>query len=185
MKMNEITEGFWDDIKSGYKAGQKDYISRRAKELGITPQAAAAASGKKPMSQTPNAIRKRNARAAKKSTTQPTTAPAPTQTQPAATKPRVRIPAGSSPATNIPPATAKAAPPVTTPTKTPLKSKAPLVQPPVASNKLPTKTGSKIKPSNIDIDAALKLANSLSPEEKKKLLQDLLKSGVKVSAGGA
>ena len=41
MKMNEITEGFWDDIKSGYKAGQKDYISRRAKELGITPQAAA------------------------------------------------------------------------------------------------------------------------------------------------
>ena len=54
-----------------------------------------------------------------------------------------------------------------------------------AASVLPTKPAVKTKPSSIDIDATLKLADSLSPAEKKKLLQDLLKSGVNVSAGGA
>ena len=57
--------------------------------------------------------------------------------------------------------------------------------PATAASGLPTKPAAKTKPSSIDIDATLKLADSLSPAEKKKLLQDLLKSGVNVSAGGA
>ena len=32
----QIEEGFWADIISGFKAGQRDYIARRAAELGIT-----------------------------------------------------------------------------------------------------------------------------------------------------
>ena len=54
-----------------------------------------------------------------------------------------------------------------------------------ASSTLPTKGKSRVKAKDIDIDAALKMADTLSPEEKKKLLQDLLKSGVPVKAGGA
>jgi hypothetical protein len=54
-----------------------------------------------------------------------------------------------------------------------------------ATSTLPTKAKSKTKAKDIDIDAALKMADTLSPEEKKKLLQDLLKSGVTVRAGGA
>jgi uncharacterized membrane protein len=54
-----------------------------------------------------------------------------------------------------------------------------------ATSTLPTKVKSKIRSKDIDIDAALKMADTLSPEEKKKLLQDLLKSGVPVKAGGA
>lgn len=38
MKVNDIiNEGFWDDIKAGYRAGREDYIRRKAAELGMTP----------------------------------------------------------------------------------------------------------------------------------------------------
>lgn len=132
MKINHIVaeeripveEGFWDDIKSAYRAGQRDYIARKAAELGITPQAAVQQAqaqppgsnapatrpqggGKVPgqLSQTPAAVRKRAARAAAKTAAAPAATSAPT-TMPApaapAAKPRVRRPAGSSPVTTTP-----------------------------------------------------------------------------------
>jgi hypothetical protein len=62
---------------------------------------------------------------------------------------------------------------------------APTAEPAEVPSTLPTKSKSRTKAKDIDIDAALKMADTLSPEEKKKLLQDLLKSGVTVKAGGA
>ena len=62
---------------------------------------------------------------------------------------------------------------------------APSTEPDAAPTTFPTKAKSKINPKDIDIDAVLKMADSLSPAEKKKMLQDLLKSDVKVKAGGA
>ena len=36
MKSNEITEGIWDDMKSGYKDGKEGYIKRQAEKMGMT-----------------------------------------------------------------------------------------------------------------------------------------------------
>ena len=82
---------------------------------------------------------------------------------------------GTSPAGSV--SEPAAAPAASTPTST--------AAAPAATSTLPTKAKSNTKAKDIDIDAALKMADTLSPEEKKKLLQDLLKSGVTVKAGGA
>jgi len=92
------------------------------------------------------------------------------------------LPAKPAPATAAKPAPATAASGL--PAK-PAPATAAKPAPATAASGLPTKPAAKTKPSSIDIDATLKLADSLSPAEKKKLLQDLLKSGVNVSAGGA
>jgi len=120
--------------------------------------------------------------------------PAPAGTP--ATSPTKPAKAGkvAAPATPTPPTPPKAGTPVpgmsghvysgeVGPTGKPKVIPAPAATP--KAGPLPIKPKSKTKASSIDIDAALKMADSLSPEEKKKLLQDLLKSGVKVSAGGA
>jgi hypothetical protein len=82
---------------------------------------------------------------------------------------------GTSPAGSV--SKPAAAPAASTPTST--------AAAPAATSTLPTKAKSNTKAKDIDIDAALKMADTLSPVEKKKLLQDLLKSGVTVKAGGA
>ena len=86
-------------------------------------------------------------------------------------------PAGSASEPAAATTTTAAAPAASTPTST--------AAAPAATSTLPTKAKSNTKAKDIDIDAALKMADTLSPEEKKKLLQDLLKSGVTVKAGGA
>jgi hypothetical protein len=197
MKINQIIlediqvdEGFWDDMKSAYNAGKKDYIVRKAAELGITPQDLSQQAQAQPPgsnapvrrggrkagaapSMTKSAIRSRTKRAAGKAGAASTTTAAPTATSTpaAATKPTVRVKAGSAPVTPAATTTTGKATPAA-PTAT-------------ATSTLPTKAKSKIKPSDIDIDAVLKIADTLGPEEKKKLLQDLLKSNVKVRAGAA
>ena len=90
---------------------------------------------------------------------------------------------GTSPAGSVsePAAAAAAAPAAAPAASTPTSTAAA----PAATSTLPTKAKSNTKAKDIDIDAALKMADTLNPEEKKKLLQDLLKSGVTVKAGGA
>jgi len=114
---NTLDEGFWDDIKTAYTSGRDDYIKRKAAELGMTPQNVIATANKKTggkvagqTSNTPNAIRQRNSRAAAKGGA---AAPVPVAGKPGAApppvaaasvpgavpavKPRVRVPAGSAP----------------------------------------------------------------------------------------
>jgi len=112
-----LDEGFWDDIKAAYKSGKEDYIKRKAAELGMTPGNIVATANKKTggkvagqTSNTPNAIRKRNSRAAAQggapAPALAAPAPAPAAPAPSAPKPRVRVPAGSAPAQGGAPAPA-------------------------------------------------------------------------------
>jgi hypothetical protein len=209
MKINQIIlediqvdEGFWDDMKSAYSAGKKDYIVRKAAELGVTPQDLSQQAQAQPPgsnapvrrggrkagaapSMTKSAIRSRAKRAAGKAGAAATTTAAPTASATAPTAPKAGAPvpgmSGYVYTGKIGPSgkpEAKKQDPTT-----PAASATPA--PTDGIRTLPTKAKSKIKPSDIDIDAVLKIADTLGPEEKKKLLQDLLKSNVKVKAGGA
>jgi 5'-nucleotidase len=176
MKINTIVsnssveEGFADDMKSafragqkagslkgGFQAGQKDYIARRAAELGISPQQAAEPQQAKP--------------AQSAQTSAPGTGSQPDYHTPTAPKQRVRVPAGSSPVTpaatqataSVPKAGAAAKPAASAP----------------ATPAAPAKTTAP-KPT---FDALLPTVEKLSKAEQSKLLVHLLQSSKsKISA---
>jgi hypothetical protein len=222
MKSNEITEGIWDDMKSGYKAGKQDYIRKQAEKMGMTPSpsAAPAAAPEAPFSSdnpldhieqlfkngkisktaydlAKGKLAADQAVAGAKEKKSGFKVDLKNQPKSKGFKTDLRNP--TTPTAASTPTTPKAGDPVPgmsghvysgevdargRPRVKPAPA-APTAEPATASSTLPTKAKSKTKPKDIDIDAALKMADSLSPDEKKKLLQNLLKSGVKVSAGGA
>jgi hypothetical protein len=208
MKSNEITEGIWDDMKSGYTDGKEGYIKRQAEKMGMS---AAPVKPENPIKVQHDHIDQmfKSGRLSKAAydiaktklpplptvATEPaksTSAPSPDFEKKDWTKNTFRDPATKlAPGIHRVPkartSTSTAAPaPATAVPAAPTAAPAPAtVEPTTAPTTLPTKAKSKINPKDIDIDAVLKMADTLSPEEKKKMLQDLLKSNVKVRAGGA
>jgi len=194
-----LDEGFWDDIKAAYKSGKEDYIKRKAAELGMTPGNIVATANKKTggkvagqTSNTPNAIRKRNSRAAakggapapaapvpKRTKTAPggapaapggaPAAPAPAAPAPGAPKPRVRVPAGSAPAAPAQggaPGGAPAAPAAPVPKRTkPAPGGAPAA---------PAAPGGAPAAAPVTFDVVKQSVDGLSKKEKQKLLTNLL-----------
>lgn len=199
MKSNEITEGIWDDMKSGYKDGKEGYIKRQAEKMGMT---ATPAEPENPIKVQHDHIDQmfKSGRLSKaaydiaktKLPPLPTAATEPAKSTSALrpdfekkdwTKNTFRDPAtklapGIHRVSKARTSTAALAPAIAA-------TAAPTAEPTTAPSTFPTKVRSKINPKDIDIDAVLKMADTLSPAEKKKMLQDLLKSDVKVKAGGA